>query len=70
MIDAHYAGQLEKLGDSEPELRRTVADFRAEEIAHRNEALAHGAEDAPGYRLLTETIKAGCRLAIGLSTRI
>jgi ubiquinone biosynthesis monooxygenase Coq7 len=70
VIDEHYAGQIERLGTSEPELRRTVANFRAEEIAHRDAALAHGAEEAPGYRLLSETIKAGCRLAIGLSTRI
>jgi len=31
---------------------------------------AHGAEEAPGYRLLSESIKAGCRLAIKLSERI
>ncbi len=70
VIDEHYAGQIERLGDGDKELKSTVADFRADEIAHRDEALAHGAEQAPGYRLLSETIKAGCRLAIALSTRI
>jgi 3-demethoxyubiquinol 3-hydroxylase len=70
VIDRHYAGQIEKLGDSDPELKSTVADFRADEIAHRDEALARGAEQAPAYRILSETIKAGCRLAIALSTRI
>jgi len=70
VIDQHYAGQIERLGDSDPELKSTVADFRADEIAHRDEALARGAEQAPGYRLLSETIKAGCRLAIALSTRV
>ncbi len=70
VIDEHYAGQIEQLGDREPEFKKTVARFRAEEIAHRDEALAHGAQEAPAYRLLSETIKAGCRLAIGLSTRI
>jgi 3-demethoxyubiquinol 3-hydroxylase len=69
VIDEHYAGQVERL-DHDPALKATVQDFRAEEIAHRDEALAHGAEDAPGYRLLSETIKAGCRLAIKLSERI
>ena len=69
VIDEHYAGQVERL-DHDPALKATVEDFRAEEIAHRDEALAHGAEDAPGYRLLSETIKAGCRLAIKLSERI
>lgn len=69
VIDEHYAGQIGRL-DHDPEMKATVEDFRAEEIAHRDEALAHGAEDAPGYRLLSETIKAGCRLAIKLSERI
>ena len=70
VIDGHYAGQIERLGDTDKELKTTVADFRADEIAHRDEALAAGAEQAPGYRLLSEAIKAGCRLAIALSTRI
>lgn len=70
VIDEHYARQVEKLGESDPVLKKTVEDFRADEIAHRNEALAHGAEAAPGYRLLSETIKAGCRLAIALSEKL
>jgi ubiquinone biosynthesis monooxygenase Coq7 len=70
VIDEHYAGQIARLGDDEKELKSTVADFRADEIAHRDEAIAQGAEGAPAYRLLSETIKAGCRLAIALSTRI
>jgi ubiquinone biosynthesis monooxygenase Coq7 len=70
VIDEHYAGQIAKLGDGDRELKSTVADFRADEIAHRDEALAQGAEETPGYRLLSETIKAGCRVAIALSTRI
>jgi len=69
VIDEHYASQLDRLsGDAE--LKKTVEDFRGDEIAHREEALAHGAERAPGYRLLSETIKSGCRLAIKLSERI
>ena len=68
VIDSHYASQLERLDD--PELKKTVAEFRRDEIAHRDEALAHGAEDAVGYRVLSEVIKAGCRLAIRLSERI
>ncbi|HXC55588.1 MAG TPA: demethoxyubiquinone hydroxylase family protein [Rhizomicrobium sp.] len=70
VIDAHYAAQVEKLGTSDPALKATVEDFRAEEIAHRDAALAHGAEEAPGYRFLSETIKAGCRIAIRLSEKI
>ncbi|MDE1985479.1 MAG: demethoxyubiquinone hydroxylase family protein [Alphaproteobacteria bacterium] len=70
VIDEHYAGQIERLGDADPALKKTVAAFRADEIAHRETALAHGAEEAPAYRLLSGAIKAGCRLAIALSTRI
>jgi len=70
VIDAHYAAQVERLGTDDPELKRTIERFRADEIAHRDEAIAHGAEEAPGYRLLSGAIKAGCRLAIKLSERI
>jgi ubiquinone biosynthesis monooxygenase Coq7 len=69
VIDEHYGRQLERL-DSDPELKAAVAEFRADEIAHRDEALAHGAEQAPAYRLLSDSIKAGCRLAIRLSEKI
>ena len=70
MIDEHYAAQIAELEDKDPALKSTVAEFRADEAAHRDTALAHGAEQAPSYRLLSETIKAGCRIAIKLSERI
>ena len=73
-IDEHYASQAAALaaipGDDEAELRTTVEKFREEEIAHKNEALASGAEQAPAYEALTAAIKAGSRLAIWLSTRV
>lgn len=69
-IDEHYAAQASRLGDDEAELRATVEKFRAEEIEHRDEALASGAEQAPAYQALTAAIKAGSRLAIWLSTRL
>jgi 3-demethoxyubiquinol 3-hydroxylase len=70
VIDRHYAAQVERLGERDPELKKTVETFRADEIAHRDTATAHGAAEAPAYRLLTGAIKAGCRVAIALSTRI
>lgn len=69
VIDEHYAGQIERLSGDD-ELKARIAAFRADEIAHRDEALARGAEEAPGYRLLSAAIKTGCRLAIKLSERI
>ena len=70
VIDEHYASQIMALEGKDEALKATVEDFRADEVAHRDEALKQGAEQAPGYKLLSETIKAGCRLAIKLSERI
>jgi ubiquinone biosynthesis monooxygenase Coq7 len=70
VIDEHYAGQIEQLGATEPALAASLAEFRQNEIEHRDSALAQGAEEAPAYELLSAAIKAGSRLAIWLSTRI
>ncbi|HEY8287818.1 MAG TPA: demethoxyubiquinone hydroxylase family protein [Acetobacteraceae bacterium] len=69
-IDAHYAGQIDKLGEAEGKLRGTLEKFRAEELEHRDIGLAHGAEQAPGYRFLSAMIRAGCRTAIAMSERL
>ena len=72
VIEEHYAKQaaaLEKDGVEHAGFKETIEKFRADEIQHRDTALEHGAEQAPGYRVLSETIKAGCRLAIKLSER-
>ena len=55
-IDRHYSAQLDELGDSER--------------AHRDVAFANGAEQAPGYPLLSGAIRLGCRVAIRLAERI
>ena len=70
VIDEHYAGQSARLGQDEAELRETIEEFRADEAAHREEALQAGAEEAPGYEILSTAIKTSSRLAIWLSTRI
>lgn len=69
-IDKHYAEQLEQLGDSDPELSSAIAEFQAEEVEHRDAALAAGAENALAYPLLSTAIRLGCRAAIALSKRI
>ncbi len=68
-IDEHYSSQTTALGDDEAPLRETIERFRAEELEHRDIGLEHGAERAPGYRLLSRAIKAGCKLAIAASER-
>ncbi len=72
VIDEHYAGQVRTLdadGDNN-DLRATIEEFRLEEAEHKDAGLKHGAEDAPGYEVLTGLIKTGSRLAIWLSKRI
>src|SRR5690348_6421767 len=69
-IDEHYAQQIADLGERDPALKQTVEEFRADEAAHRQTALDNGAEQAPGYRFMSEAIKAGCRVAIKLSEKI
>ncbi len=69
-IDEHYARQSASLGAEETELRETIETFRAEELEHRDTGLAHGAEQAPGYALLSRLIKTGCRIAIAVSERV
>jgi ubiquinone biosynthesis monooxygenase Coq7 len=69
-IDRHYGRQAASLGPDEADLGATITRFQAEELEHRDTALAAGAEDAPGYPILTGLIRAGCRLAIALSKRI
>ena len=70
VIDEHYSKQIELLGESDPELKQTIAKFHADECAHRDEALACGAEDAPGYGLLAAAIRLSCRIAISLSEKL
>lgn len=69
-IDKHYAEQLVALGDDDPELSAAIADFQAEEVEHRDHALAAGAESAPAYPLLSAVIRLGCRAAIAAATWI
>ena len=70
VIDAHYRDQVDRLGASEPALSAAIIEFRAQEVEHRDTGLAHGAESAPAYPVLSAAIKAGSRLAIWLSTRL
>ena len=70
VIDEHYSRQIERLGNSEPELKATIENFHADECAHRAEALERGAQQAPAYPLLSAAIRLSCRLAIALSERV
>jgi 3-demethoxyubiquinol 3-hydroxylase len=69
-IDEHYSRQIATSGETAPDLRETLEKFRQEELEHRDIGLEHGAEQVPGYRVLTRVIKAGCRAAIAVSERM
>ena len=75
-IDRHYTRQLDELeqaqgtADDDPELAAMIETFRADERAHRDAALAAGAERAPAYPLISAAIRLGCRAAIRLAERI
>jgi ubiquinone biosynthesis monooxygenase Coq7 len=69
-IDRHYGQQLADLGDDDPELAADIEAFRADELEHRDAARSAGAANAIGYPLLTAAIRAGCKVAIGISKRI
>ena len=69
-IDRHYGRQLEDLGDEDPELAGDIAEFRADELEHRDVAREAGAAQAPGYPVLSAAVRGACRVAIALSKRI
>ena len=70
-IAEHYQEQINALeGASEQDLRRTIIQFRKEEIEHRDIGLHHEAEGAPLYKLLYQTVQKASKLAIWLSKRI
>jgi 3-demethoxyubiquinol 3-hydroxylase len=74
VIGEHYAAQVERLQAQEQDetihsLAETIAQFRDEELAHRDTGLAHDADGAPGYPLLAGLIKRGTRTAIWLAER-
>ncbi|WP_119420060.1 demethoxyubiquinone hydroxylase family protein [Desertibaculum subflavum] len=70
VIDEHYQRQAEALEPGDAALKSTIEQFRAEEIEHKETAIAAGAHEAPAYPVLTGAIKQASRLAIWLSERI
>lgn len=70
VIDAHYKRQVANVPEQEFDLKQVLAEFREDELEHRDMALEHGASETPGYGLLTSAIRACCRTAIALSEKI
>jgi ubiquinone biosynthesis monooxygenase Coq7 len=70
VIEQHYAEQALALGGREPELAARIEQFRAEEMEHHDHAVGAGSREAPGHRLLSAVIRAGCRAAIKVAEKI
>lgn len=70
VIEEHYQDQLDDLSAEEEDLKATITQFRLEEIEHKDTAIDYGAEEAPGYKMLSGAIKAGTRFAIRVSEKI
>lgn len=70
VITEHYDRQIAQPDIVGPELQQTLQQFRDEEMEHHDTGLAHAAEEAPLYPLLSGAIKTACRAAIWISARI
>ncbi|KAK9469198.1 5-demethoxyubiquinone hydroxylase mitochondrial [Lipomyces arxii] len=86
VIGGHYNHQLRDLVDllerdaalspyrsSSAELQelcKTITKFRNDELEHLDTAIENDAHQARPYRLLTETIKGGCRAAVWVAEKI
>lgn len=74
VIGGHYNSQLRWLHENFPEevneatemgyLKQVIKQFRDDELEHLDTAVEHDSHMAVPYMLLTESIKAACRVAI------
>jgi len=74
VITAHYNDQLRDLAEQglvdEQELRTVFRTFRDEEQEHLEEAVRRDAHQAPGYKVLSTVVKAGCKTAIWVAKKV
>ena len=70
VIGEHYADQAEEMTDRDPEMAAQFRQFRDEELAHHDHAIAEGAHEAPAYPVLSAVINAGCRAANRISEKV
>ncbi|XP_069700313.1 5-demethoxyubiquinone hydroxylase, mitochondrial [Periplaneta americana] len=70
VIVDHYNDQLRTLmsdPEANKELLQVIQKFRDDEQEHHDTGIDHGAESAPFYKILSESIKLGCKAAIAIS---
>lgn len=72
-IGRHYNDQLRELhavAPHEKELLQTIAQFRDDELHHKETALQEGAAKTPGYELLVNVVSGITRAAIKVAERV
>ena len=70
VIDGHYKSQLDKLGDDEELLKKSITKFRQDEIDHKNLAYNEGATKKGLYFVLDKIIQTTSKAAIKVSEKI
>ena len=70
VIDGHYKSQLDKLGDDEKDLKKSISKFRDDEIEHKNIAYDTGATKEGLYFILDKIIQTSSKAAIKVSEKI
>ena len=72
-IGQHYNDQLRELHqleEKDTELLETIAEFRDDELHHKDVALEEGAAGAPGYDFLIQAIRGVTRVAIKVAEKV
>ena len=70
VISDHYQNQLNRLDESDSELKSIVEKFRLEELEHKDHAEHEGGRDAPFYQGIASVVKGITRAAIWISERV
>ena len=70
VICDHYKNQLDKLGDDEKDLKKSIKKFREDEDDHKNIAYDKGATKKGLYFLLDKVIQNTSKVAIKVSEKI
>ena len=70
VICDHYKDQLDRLGDDEKELKKSIKKFREDEDDHKNIAYDEGATKRGLYSVIDKVIQNTSKIAIKVSEKI
>jgi len=70
VIDKHYQSQISQLKNDEKDLKSKIIKFREDELHHKDIAYEEGATKDGFYSIMDKIIKAGSKIAIGISEKI